>query len=104
MATAFSIRRSSLLEATITAYPSGIYTDGFGFGGFGFGGFGEVGGDIYLDLRAALERDLVLRRRTVRLGRQSRGGGGDVGHDPRAAAAAGMFGDNLRLHYTYDPR
>jgi hypothetical protein len=28
--------------ATITAYPSGIYTDGFGFGGFGEGGFGEA--------------------------------------------------------------
>jgi len=27
--------------ATITAYPSGIFTDGFGFGGFGYGGFGE---------------------------------------------------------------
>jgi len=28
--------------ATVTAYPAGIYTDGFGFGGFGFGGFGEA--------------------------------------------------------------
>lgn len=27
--------------ATITAYPAGIYTDGFGLGGFGWGGFGE---------------------------------------------------------------
>jgi len=30
--------------ATITAYPAGIYTDGFGFGGFGYGGFGESAG------------------------------------------------------------
>jgi hypothetical protein len=30
--------------ATITAYPSGIYTDGFGMGGFGYGGFGESAG------------------------------------------------------------
>ena len=30
--------------ATITAYPVGIYTDGFGLGGFGLGGFGSVGG------------------------------------------------------------
>ncbi len=27
---------------TITAYPGGIVTDGYGFGGFGDGGFGEV--------------------------------------------------------------
>ena len=32
------------LEASITAYPSGIVTDGFGLGGFGLGGFGEVAG------------------------------------------------------------
>ena len=28
--------------ATITAYPQGIITDGFGYGGFGQGGFGEA--------------------------------------------------------------
>lgn len=28
--------------ADVTAYPSGIYTDGFGLGGFGLGGFGEA--------------------------------------------------------------
>jgi hypothetical protein len=33
-----------LLEADITAYPSGILTDGFGFGGFGDGGFGQSAG------------------------------------------------------------
>jgi hypothetical protein len=27
--------------ASLTAYPSGIYNDGFGLGGFGAGGFGE---------------------------------------------------------------
>ena len=32
------------LLATITAYPSGIITDGFGFGGFGDGGFGQAPG------------------------------------------------------------
>lgn len=30
--------------ATITAYPAGIMTDGFGLGGFGDGGFGQSGG------------------------------------------------------------
>ncbi len=30
--------------ATITAYPAGIVTDGFGFGGFGGGGFGQAPG------------------------------------------------------------
>jgi hypothetical protein len=30
------------LEADITAYPSGISTDGFGLGGFGLGGFGAA--------------------------------------------------------------
>jgi hypothetical protein len=30
--------------ADITAYPAGIYTDGFGLGGFGYGGFGESAG------------------------------------------------------------
>ncbi len=30
--------------ATITAYPAGIVTDGFGFGGFGAGGFGQAPG------------------------------------------------------------
>ena len=30
--------------ATITAYPAGIMTDGFGLGGYGLGGFGAVAG------------------------------------------------------------
>jgi hypothetical protein len=32
----------SIVLADITAYPSGIITDGFGFGGFGYGGFGSA--------------------------------------------------------------
>ena len=32
------------LLATITAYPGGIATDGFGYGGFGYGGFGTAAG------------------------------------------------------------
>ena len=30
--------------ATITAYPGGVVSDGFGLGGFGLGGFGEAAG------------------------------------------------------------
>ncbi len=35
----------SAVLADITAYPTGITTDGFGLGGFGSGGFGQVAGN-----------------------------------------------------------
>ena len=103
LATAFSIRRSSRSRrrsphTRVAFIPTGSVT-----AASASAGSARRRGHIPGSPTAALERDLVVRRRTVRLGRQSRGGGGDVGHDPRAAAAAGVFGDNLRLDYTYDP-
>ena len=79
----------SITLADITAYPGGLPIDGFGFGGFGYGGFGEAASTYTWTSEPLFERQLVLRRRAVRLGREPRDGGDDVGDDQRAAAAAG---------------
>jgi hypothetical protein len=91
----------SIVLADITAYPSGITTDGFGFGGFGLGGFGEAAG-TYTWTSDALTRGIwsyaVIPYDSA----------GNLG----VAALTGitivcpplepaLFPDNTRLHYTY---
>ena len=86
------ISRSSL--ADITAYPSGISTDGFGFGGVRLRRVRVGGVDLHLDLRTAALRQLVLCGRAVRLGRQSGDAGDDLGPITAPPAPPGLNDDN----------
>ncbi len=89
--------------ADITAYPSGILTDGFGLGGFGGGAFGEsastyswtsgsLTGGVWP--YAVIPYDAAGNLGTPALTSIT------VTVPPLAPAD---FPDGLRLHYTYDP-
>ena len=75
--------------ATITAYPAGVYTDGFGFGGFGYGGFGAGSSAYSWTSGGAHGGDLELGGQAVRHGGERGHGGHDERGDQRAAARAG---------------
>jgi hypothetical protein len=92
----------SIVLADITAYPSGITTDGFGFGGFGLGAFGEAAGTYTWTsdpLTSGNWSYAVIPYDAA----------GNLG----VAALCGvtivcpplepvLFSDNTRLHYSYD--
>lgn len=92
----------STVLADITAYPSGILTDGFGLGGFGYGGFGQVAGTYTWTSNpltngtwsyAIVPYDAAGNLGTVSLT--------SVAIDCPPLPPA-LFSDNTRLHYTYN--
>ena len=91
------------LLADITAYPSGIMTDGFGFGGFGLAGWGQAGG-TYTWISDPLQNGTyfyaVVPYDSV----------GNLGTPAVTSVTISapplppaVFPDNTRLHYTYNP-
>jgi hypothetical protein len=91
------------LEVDITAYPSGIVTDGFGFGGFGYGGFGSAAG-TYSWISDPLANG------TYYYAVVPYDSAGNLGTPAVTSlviagppAPPALFGDGLRLHYTYNP-
>ena len=90
------------LETDITAYPSGIVTDGFGLGGFGLGGFGEAAG-TYGWISDALSSGTYWYAVIPYDSAGNLGTGAatsvTIGVPPGPPA---LFGDNTRLHYTYN--
>jgi len=88
--------------ATITAYPSGIYTDGFGMGGFGLGGFGSVGG-TYTWESAPLSSG-TWSFAVVPFDATGNAGTGSTVNVAIASPPVEMpaFADRTRLHYSYN--
>jgi hypothetical protein len=90
------------LEASITAYPSGIMTDGFGMGGFGLGGYGEAAGTYTWTSDP-------LSSGTYWYAVVPFDSAGNLG-TPAATSVAihcpplepALFDDGTRLHYTYN--
>ena len=88
--------------ATITAYPVGIMTDGFGLGGFGLGGFGSVGGTYTWSsptLQAGTWSFAVVPFDSI--------GNAGTGTTVNVAIASPplempAFEDRTRMHYTYN--
>lgn len=90
------------LEASITAYPSGIVTDGFGFGGFGSGGFGSAAGTYTWTsdpLSSGVYWYAVVPFDSA----------GNLGTPATTSVSIEvppleppLFEDDTRLHYTYD--
>ena len=89
--------------ADITAYPSGIYTDGFGLGGFGYGGFGEAA-STYTWTSGSLTSG------TWSFGVLPYDSAGNLGTAATTSIlievpplAPAVFSDGTRLKYTYNP-
>jgi hypothetical protein len=90
------------LEADITAYPSGIMTDGFGFGGFGLGGFGQSASTYSWTSEP-------LTSGTWYYAVVPYDSAGNLGTPAVAGVTIlvpplppALFPDNTRLHYTYN--
>ncbi len=92
----------SRVLADITAYPSGILTDGYGFGGFGYGGFGQAAG-TYTWISDPLTRG------TWNYAVVPYDSAGNAGTPATTSVAINcpplepaLFGDNTRLHYVWN--
>ena len=87
---------------TITAYPAGIYTDGYGLGGFGTGGFGSTAG-TYTYVSDALESGVWSFAVTPFDTAGNQGSGStttvEICVPPREPAA--FAGTQTRLKYAY---
>jgi len=92
----------SVVLADITAYPSGISMDGFGFGGFGYGGFGAAASTYTWTSEPLTSGNWAY----AVVPYDSAGNLGTAAVTSVTITVPplppGLFGDNLRLHYTYD--
>ncbi len=88
--------------ADITAYPSGIMTDGFGLGGFGYGAFGQVAGTYTWTSEPLTDGTWSY----AIVPYDDAGNAGTIAttsvtiNCPPLPPA--LYGDNTRLHYTYN--
>jgi hypothetical protein len=92
----------STVLADITAYPLGIYTDGFGLGRFGYGGFGKSA-STYTWISDSLTAGTWFYAVTPYDSAGNLGTTATVSIDivapPQSPA---VFTDGLRLHYTFN--
>jgi hypothetical protein len=88
--------------ATITAYPAGVFLDGFGMGGFGLGGFGAAAGSYTWT-------SLALQSGTWHFAVKPFDEAGNEGTVATTAVTINVpplppapYPDRLRLHYTFN--